>query len=816
MRKISFQEDVLPHVLAVLLFLVVTVGFFNPVFFENKIISQHDIQQHIGGSRDLREFREATGEEGLWAGAMFSGMPAYLVNLEWSDGAVVALKKVLSLFLPHPVANIFLAFVSYYIMLIAFRVRPYLAMAGALAFGLSSYIIVGLAAGHNARIGAIALMPLVIAGIHLAFSGKRLLGFGVTTAGLSMQLRENHPQITYYLILVVVAYGLMQLIQAVRQKQLANFGKTVALLIPAALIAAGSFFGQFWAITEYSKYSIRGASEISTQPGATGLSREYSFEFSNAIMEPLTLLIPDYYGGSTSNYFVSNEKSATYKALMESGSNEVANQLAGYSGAYWGPQRLTAPYYAGAVMVLLFVIGLFFADKNYIGWLAPVAILGIMLSWGEHFSSLNYFLFDHLPGYNKFRSVTFAILLALFSIPLLGMLGVERLLSVKWQPAQMKKLPYVLFAVPAFCLLLALMGGLFADFLKPGEVELPAWFRRALIEDRQSLLRADAWRSFWFTFIAAGLSFAVVKQWMKPVWLFTALLVLTLIDLISVDKRYFTKDQYRRKREATFEAAAVDQAILKDKSYFRVYNLSGPMFEAQTSYFHRSIGGYHGAKLRRYQDLYDSCIVPQTEQMIRAVQAGGATLDFANAGAINMLNVKYMIYGNREGMVENVHANGAAWFVRRIVAAQSPADELKQTAQINTREEAVIDQSKFSWKEISPDTTATISLTDSKPYWMKYESESAADGLAVFSEIYYPKGWHATIDGKEAQILRADYVLRALEVPAGKHVIEFTFNPNPYRIGNKVTMASSWLMLLVLLGSLVIDFKKRGEEKSST
>ena len=800
--KVDFQRNILPHALAVLLFFIVTVTFFGPAFFENKTLSQHDITQHTGASKTLRDYREATGEEGLWAGAMFSGMPAYLVSLKWSDGVVITLKKVMSLFLPNPFSNIFLAFLCYYIMLITFRIRPYLAMAGAVAFGLSSFMIVGLIAGHNARIGAIAFMPLVMAGIHLSFSGKRVLGFGVTALGLAFHLRENHLQMTYYLMIIVGAYGLMQMIVAYREKQLANFFRTLGLLVPAALIAAATFFGQFWAINEYSRYSIRGPSELAgpKTTGATGLSKDYAFEFSNAISEPFTLLIPNILGGSSSNYLYYNEQSDTYKALLNSGNNEIVNQLGPYTSAYWGPQRLAVPYYASAVICFLFVTGIIFADKKYVWWLAALSALSIMLSWGSNFPAFNYFLFDYFPGYDMFRSVTFALVIILFCMPLLGLLGIEKLFSMGLSKAVERKMLWLL-VVPGICIVMALAGG-FGSFLKPTDLDLPAWFRTALRNDRMDLLRSDAWRSFWFSLIIGGALFATVRKWVNEYVFALVAVALVLMDITLVDKRYLTKDNFQRKRPMAFAMSAANQEILRDKDYYRVYDLQGGMNDAEASYFHNSIGGYHGAKLRRYQDLYDSAILKETRELISGVQ--GNSLDFKKFSAINMLNIKYIMYGAEAGnIIPNAEANGPAWFVKYVETVDSPTKELKALEGINTKETAVIDGSKFRvLSNAQPDSTATVKLVGQIPSSMKYEATSQTGGLIVFSEIYYPKGWHAFVDDKEVPLLRADYVLRAVEVPAGAHKIEMRFEPKPYTIGNKVTIASSWLLLIVVAASL--------------
>ncbi len=816
MQKIKWSQ-LQPHAIAILVFLVVTIFFFSPVFFENKLISQPDIQQFQGASKTLSDYREATGEEGLWASNMFGGMPAYLVSLRWSDGPVVWTKKIMSFFLPHPVNNIFLAFLCYYILLLAFRVRPYLAIAGALAFGLSSYIIIGLGAGHNARIGAIAFMPLVVAGIHIVFSGKRILGVGVTAMAFALHLRENHLQITYYLLLIVIAYGLVQFIYHYKSKQLSEFLKSVGVLIPAALIAIGTFFGQFWAITEYTKYSIRGASEL-VKPAAErskdteGLSRDYAFAYKYGVWESMALLIPDFYGGTSMKSFVQDQGSATYKALVNSGDNETANQLANYTAAYWGPQGSTVgSYYGSAIIIFLFVCGILFADKKYVWWLVPISALGLMLSWGDSFSTFNYFMFDYFPGYNKFRSVSFALVMILFSMPLLGMLGVEKLLTVGINKETKKNLLIAFGATGGICLLLILFAGM-GSFIKDGEGQLPIWFTKALSADRRSLLRADAFRSLAFIGSIFIMLYFNVEKKISSIGFYAFLTLMITLDLAIVNRRYFSKENFQRKRDNTTHVnTPADEEILKDKSYYRVYNLQGAMAEANTSYNHHSLGGYHGAKLRRYQDLYDSCIARETDILYKDAQSG--ELDFKKLPVLNMLNTKYVVYGQQAGnIIPNQDANGAAWFVKEVVKVNSPTEELKKIAEVNTKSMAVLDNSKFNVQDFEFDSLSTINLIDFKPAYVKYESQSSVNGFAVFSEIYYPKGWHALMDGKEVPILRANYVLRALEIPQGKHVIEFKFEPIPYTVGNKVTLGSSWVVLLILLGCVGMSVRNVSED----
>jgi hypothetical protein len=811
MEKIKW-ESVWPHGLAVMVFLVVTVLFFNPIFFGGKVLDQHDIQQFRGSSKSILDYRTATGEEALWAPSMFSGMPAYLVSMHWSDGPVIWVKKILSVFLPHPDSNIFLAFLCYYILLLSFGIRPFLAIAGGLAFGLSSYVIIGLGAGHNARIGAITFMPLVMAGIHLTFSNRRFIGFAVTALGLALHLRENHLQITYYLMLIVVAYGLVQLIYAYREKQIKEFFTSIVILVPAVVVAAGTFFGQFWAITEYTHYSIRGPSELAnpnSSEAVDGLSKSYAFAYNYGIWEPASLLIPNFYGGiSKEPSFVNDQKSETYKALVNSTDNQLANQLVNYTSTYWGPGTGGA-YYAGSIIIFLFVVGILLADKKYVWWLVPLSVFSLMISWGDSFSTFNYFMFDYFPGYNKFRSFSFGLIIILFTMPLLGMLGLEKLLKNELTKDVKKKLLIAFGATGGVCLLVLLFAGM-GNFTREGEGQLPAWFLKALHADRRGMMRDDALRSLAFIFSIFILLYFNVPKKLPALAFYGFLIFMVAMDLSIVDKRYFSNDKFQRKHDNAFIVPnGADQAILQDKSYYRVYNLRSPWIEARTSYFHHSLGGYHGAKLRRYQDLYDSCIIPQTGKLGSDWQAGKP--DYEKYGALNMLNAKYIVYGpDANNIIVNPSANGNAWFVREIHQVSSPTEELKATGEVNTKNVAVIDNSKVRAQDLKAtiDSAATVTLKEFTPPLIKYESQSSTEGLVVFSEIYYPKGWHAFIDGKETDILRADYVLRALMVPAGTHQIEFKFEPKPYLIGNRITFASNWAVLLIALGCIGWSVKK--------
>ena len=817
MKNINFSKHILPHLIAVVALYLVTAIFFQPVVFDDKVLEQHDITQWRGGAEELIQFREKTGEEGLWTNSMFSGMPAYLVNTQWSNQPIKVLKRIIALGLPHPVASIFLAFISYYIMLLSFGVRPYLALGGAIAFGLSTYNMVGIAAGHNARIGAVAFMPLVMAGVHITFTRSRILGFGLTAVATAFQLMENHLQITYYLLLILLVYGIIQLVDFAKRKALKELFTRAGIAIAAALIALLAFAGSFWATWEYSKYSMRGPSELTAEnreiEGEGGLKKDYAFQYSNSIFEPLTLMIPDILGGASSNYLVQQEDSDVLRALQSANDPQMANQLARYTSAYWGGQPLSAPYYVGAITCFLFAIGIGFANKKYITWLVIITAFGIILSWGDNFKAFNYFMFDYFPGYNKFRSVTFTIIMPIFCIPLLGMIGMEKLIQAQWTKEVKRKFLLALGLTGGLCLFIILISGMF-DYTRETEEQLPQWFLRALSSDRQDLLLSDAFRSLIFILLAAAVIWLYKIDKLKTALTAGIISLLITVDVWAVDKRLISDDNYRRSYGDAYaqQPLPVDLEIMKDKALsYRVYNLQGAWSEARTSFFHKSIGGYHGAKMRRYQDLYDLCLENETSELITDLRAGEP--DFKSYGILNMLNAKYLTFGTeRNNFIRNEAALGNAWMPDEVIRVSSPDEEITTTCQINPAQQAVIDVSKFDLPQPIPTTDGTVKLTKYSPNELVYQAQLQDKGLVVFSEIYYPAGWKAFIDGEPADILRANYVLRALIVPEGEHTITFKFEPNAYIIGNKVTMAGSWLVLLLFIGSVAFTIVRQSKK----
>lgn len=840
----------LPHLLAVLVFLVLAVLYFSPIVFGGKTLSQHDIVQFNGGAHELQLAR-AAGKEVLWTNSMFSGMPTYLISTRFPGDLSVYLHSIFTLGLPAVVANLFLALVCGYILFVALGLAPLVSGVGAVALGFTSYNIVILAAGHNTKSLALAYAPLVLAGLIVAFRRNRWLGTALFALGLAMNVRSNHLQITYYLLLLVLVFGVVELIFAFREKRLADFMGRTVLLGLAALLAVGVSFGRLYTTAEYGKYSIRGRSELKTpapadpgQPapaaaagddgtGGSGLDREYAFSYSYGIGETITLLIPNFYGGASQMKLSDN--SATGKALSALGVPPV--QLSDYLAhmpTYWGDQPITSgPVYVGAIVCFLFVLGLLVADRRTRAWLAAGTLLSIVLAWGKNFETFNYLMFDYFPGYNKFRAVSMALVIAQLAMPLLAVLALGRVLrnrvagpaatgasthpslaalSAKTtadapETADLKRKVLLALAITGGLCVLAFLVGLGADFSAPIDAQLQqqGFPLDAIRQDRASLLRSDVLRSIVFIALAAGTLWFYLQRKLSAGAAAALVGVLTLVDLWGVDKRYLNDDNFQTETVAQgFVPSAADQQILQDKDLsYRVLNLANPFNEAQTSYFHKSIGGYHGAKLRRYQELIERQISRNNIQVL------------------NMLNTRYIIQpaqgpqqegqpGTPEQVQRNPGALGNAWFVNDIQKVQNPDQEINALTNLNPATTAVVDASKFPLSKTSYSAPgSTIVLTKYEPDALTYRATATADAFVVFSEIYYADGWNAYVDGKKVPYVRANYVLRAMPLPAGSHTIEFKFEPTEYAIGNTVSLVSSVLLILALVGAVVYAVRQK-------
>lgn len=814
-----------PYLLAVVGFLIIAAIYFIPVF-QGKSLRAHDTLTWKGMSKEVVDYREATGDEALWTNSMFGGMPAYLISVSYKTNLVKYIPTILHINHKNPHMIVFMYFIGFYILLLAFRVNPWLAMAGALAYGFSAYFIIILEAGHTTKAIALGYMPAVIAGAYLAFSRKKLfLGAGVFGLFLALQLLTNHFQITYYTFWILLFYGIYILIKEFtktreeKQDFVKNIVKPFGFLAVALIFAVAANFTSIYLTYEYGKDSMRGKSEltITDQSNETsGLDIKYATAWSYGKAETFNLFIPNLVGGSSMGEL--DAESEVYDYLQKNniqGARQIIKQLP----LYWGPQSSTSgPVYIGAIVVFLFVFGMFFVKNGIKWWLFGVSLFAVLLSWGEHFMPLTKFFLHYVPMWNKFRVPSMILIMVQFTFPLLGILAVQELISTKVNKKHFEKSLYWAVGITGgIALIFAVMSGAFFDFESAYDAKLlkSGWnadLLDALRDDRQSMLTADAFRSLILVLIAAsGLWLYFAKKMSKE--LFIAVLgALILLDLWTVDKRYVNNNDFERepRNEQVWPMTTADAAILEDKDpNYRVLNLAtngGPFNDASTSYYHKSIGGYHGAKMKRYQELIEFHIYPEIQNISAAFnnkpsqQSLDSTLKAQNV--LNMLNMKYLIYSPDAPPLRNPKPNGNAWFVNKYQIVANADEEITKLGEISTRTTALIDkrfENQIKDLTITPDSSAVIYLTDYKPNYLKYKSSSKSEQLAVFSEIYYDKGWEAYINGKPTEHFRADYVLRAIKVPAGENEIEFRFSPKMYSVGNIISLISS-VLIFALLG----------------
>ena len=805
---------ILKHIISLIVFISLTTYLFSPVFFENKEIKQHDIEQWKYSANETIEFRKNNNEEALWSNSMFSGMPAYLIDIKWSNYIVSNIHKIYSVFFPHPVSNMLISFISFYIMLLCFRVKPEIALFGSIAFTLSSYLIVGIAAGHNARIGTVALLPLIIGGIHLCINRNRNLGFIITAVALALQLRLNHLQITYYTLFILIFYGSNQLIYHYYKNQIKFYLKRILVLTIAAMLAIGTFFGEIWAVLEYSSESIRGNSEITN---TSGLDKDYAFQYSNGIFEPLTLFIPNILGGSSRQTL--ERDSNLGKALRKNNVStvQINNQLRNVP-TYWGDQPLTAPYFAGSISLFFLILGIMILKKSEKNWIIVLLIFSVLLSMGSNLSFINNIFFDYLPGYNKFRSVTFIIVISLFSLSLFSSLTLNRLLSdvKKYKKHVFKAFLYsISFYIFIFCFsfLLSYSGSVDSNFQN-----FPSWFTDALSQDRKSLLKTDLGYASFFTLILYLSYLSIIyRNLNKQIFTIVSIAIISLdhlritTSLIRDDKscEMYGDCTFINKKNKQISLSESDQFILENNSNRkRIYNLQNTFNDAKTSYFHSSIGGYHGAKMRRYQDLIERKINKERELLVDKLQNNN--IDFSDLQVINMLNVGYIKFGeDRNNVVQNKFSNGNVWYIDKLIPTNSPKDEIEMLSNINTKKEAVYDKNIFDNIKVTDfSSEGKIEVVEYNPNRIIYKSENQNKSFVVFSEIYYAHGWKVLIDGKESKLIRVNYTLRGLELSPGNHTIEMKFMPNAYIIGDKVILASNYILLFLLIIVIFIEIKK--------
>ncbi|AMQ56039.1 YfhO family protein [Algoriphagus sanaruensis] len=798
--KLQFQKDILPHLLGVILFYLIVVLYFSPMVFDGKIIFQSDILQWEGSAKEVLDYREATGEQALWTNRMFGGMPSYFISLEFAGDITNLLISVLTLGLPHPINGLFFGMLGMYILLLSFRVRPIFAIAGAIAFSFNTYNLLSLEAGHNAKIWAVCLIPLILAGIHLAFERKQILGAALLALGLLLQLKFNHLQITYYTLIISVIYVAIRLVFDWKKEGIGGLSKTIGFLVIGALLAVGGNLGRLATALEYSPYSTRGQATLET--ASAGLDKDYAFGWSNGILETLTLVVPDFYGGGSNTPLPKD--SASEKALRAQGLDPA--QINGFiQGAptYWGDQPFTGgPIYGSVILVFLAVLGIWAAPKESLITFGTIIILSLMLSWGKNLAWFNYLLFDILPGYNKFRAVSMALGMTLFAIPILGMISLERLVKTK----EFKPLLISGGIVAGLTLILAVASGAFFRFEGAADANFPDWLVTAMKTDRKAMLSSSAWKSFAFVALSIGLIYFYLKGKISELILGAGLIALITIDVWTINRRYLNEESFQGNPSRQFFAETpAEQSIAKDQGYFRVLPLTEGLTQgARTSYRFNSLGGYHGAKLRRYQDLVENRLQFELQEFVKKAQEG--TFDWESIGTINMLNTKYLIAGSEANAVfENPEANGAAWIPTEIVLVTSNQTEMDQLGQINTKIQATLNTQEFGEVKAG---SGQVNLTSHEPNELKYQAEMTQGGLAVFSEIYYPEGWTATIDGKEAEILRVNYLLRGLEIPQGSHEIVFTFAPASYYSTKTPMVIFQYLIVLTLIAGVFVTYKK--------
>jgi len=747
--QLNFQKQILPHLIGVGVCYLLIVFYFSPLVFDGKVIFQSDILQWEGSAKEVLDYRAETGEQALWTNSMFGGMPAYFISLEFPGDITNALVSVLTLGLPHPINGLFFGMLGMYILLLSFRVRPIFAIAGAIAFSFNTYNLLSLEAGHNAKIWAVCLIPLILAGIHLAFEKKHILGAALLAVGLLLQLKFNHLQITYYTLIISVIYVLVRLVFDWKKEGIAPIAKAIGYLAIGAILAVGGNLGRLATALEYSPYSTRGKATLETE--SAGLDKDYAFNWSNGKLETLTLLVPDFYGGGSQTPLPKNSEAE--KALRSNGVDPA--QINGFiksAPTYWGDQPFTGgPIYGGVILVFLAILGFWAAPKESLIAFGVIIIFSLMLSWGKNLAWFNYLLIDVLPGYNKFRAVSMALGMTLFAIPVLGMISLERLV----QKGDLKPLYLSGAIVGGLALLLAIASGAFFRFEGAVDSSLPDWLASALQKDRKAMLSASAWKSFGLIAAAFALVYFRIKGKISDMILGAALILLVSIDLWSINRRYLNEESFQGNPSRQFFAETpAEKEITSDPGYFRVLSLTESLTQgARTSYRLYSLGGYHGAKLRRYQDLIDYQLQDEIQAFVGKAQEGN--FDWESIGVINMLNTKYLIAGQEANAVfQNPEANGPAWVPLQVSSVASNEEEIKEIGEIDTKTQATLNTSEFGSVGAG---VGQITLTSQSPNELRYQAEMDQGGLIVFSEIYYPEGWTATIDGKETPILRTNY-----------------------------------------------------------
>ena len=825
----NMLKKCLPDLLAVLLFVVLAFAYFFPADIEGRILFRHDASAGRGAGQEGIEYLQKTGERTRWTNALFGGMPTYQTSPSYhsTDKLNVAV-NAWHLWLPENVWYVFAYLLGFYLLLRAFDFRQHLAVLGSILWAFSTYFLIIIAAGHIWKVWALAYLPPMIAGLVLAYRGKYLWGFIVTAIFTAFEINANHVQMTYYYGFIILFLVIAWFVEAFQKKELLRWAKATGVCIAAALIGVCLNLSNLYHTWQYGQESMRGKSELVKQNSAnqtnSGLERDYITQWSYGIGETWTLLVPNTKGGAS----VPLSRNETAMAKADNNFLSLYDQI----GQYWGEQPGTSgPVYVGAFVVFLFILGLFIV-KGPLKWaLLAATVLSIMLSWGKNFMGLTDFFIDYMPMYAKFRTVASILVIAEFTIPLLAMLALKKFLE---EPEQMKpRMKYVgisFLMTGGIAMLFSLMPTMFfSSFISTSELQalqgLPGEYIQPvmtnLTEMRQAMFTSDALRSFYIILVGTGILLAVAFGKLKKEYAVAIILVLCLVDLWTVNKRYLNDEMFvpESEREAPQQMTQTDEQILHDKSLdYRVLNLASNTFnENETSYYHKSIGGYHAAKLRRYQEMIEQYISPEMQQTMQAVAEAGGDMTQVKGDSIfpvlNMLNTKYIIFplqGGQTVPLQNPYTYGNAWFVDKIQYVQNANEEISGVGKIDLRHEAVAD-AKFKaqlGEAVEQDTASVVTITTYEPNQLKYDVNSGKGGVVVFSEIYYP-GWTATVDGEPAELGRVNYILRALNVKPGRHEVVLSFFPKSVDTTEAVAYTAYGILILVVLGAAFMEYRRR-------
>ncbi|MEL6131750.1 MAG: YfhO family protein [Bacteroidota bacterium] len=823
MRNILLQAGL------ILGFVALLFVYFSPVT-KGQVLQMADIQQFSNMSHEVREYREATGEEAFWTGSMFSGMPTFLTGLAFPNNLFRYIKTGFIELFPSPISYILLHFLGFFFLLRTLKVDPIYSFLGSLAFAFSSYFFIIMEAGHTSKAIVIGTIAPLVAGILQAYRGNYLIGGATVAFFTALQLSANHVQMSYYMALMLVIYGIFQLVDSLRNEGLTQFLYATGAILIAVLIGMTPSFGNLYSTYEYSQETIRGKSELTPPKGqkeSSGLDIKYAYRWSYGIDETMTLLIPNYMGGASGTPIDRNSDAA--KELRK-----IVGQVPGAIPTYWGDQPFTSgPVYVGAIICFLFFLGLFQVKGPLKWWLLTATLMSFMLSWGRHFPILNDFMFYNFPLYNKFRAVAMILVIAEFTMPLLAVLGLYHTLNYEksgFTKAQTIRNVYISLGISGgLCLIFALMGSAFYDFSAAGDARY-AQQSQAFVDFletyRADMMSSDAWRSLGFIVAAAALIWFYIQGQLKnAMWVVGGLAALTLIDMWGVNQRFLNEDAFGRGQNYSKpQPSPADRAILQDSDpHYRVVNLTRDIFNsAATAGIHKDIGGYHPAKLSRYNELISRHIQPEIQEFVSVLRQPDSLRRVGLEGldVLNMLNTKYMILQNDRAPFRNPAALGNAWTISEYILAENADDEIAKLKNVNTATQAVIDKRFEDQLSGIPKQRARekaiVTLKEYSPNVMTYEFRSNRDELVIFSEIYYntDKGWNAFIDGEPVPHFRANYVLRGLKVPSGNHTIEFKMMPQSYFTGESIDLMGSILVLLITAGALFLTFRPQNNKES--